>query len=123
MQHSFDYLIVGAGMAGEAAAQALHGADAHATIGLVGNESHPPYDRPPLSKKLWKNGKEGDIWRPIDKAHAELTLERRATKVDRAAHVVHDDKGDTWQYRKLLIATGGTPRNLKGGDGFIYYRT
>ncbi|MGH8116885.1 MAG: FAD-dependent oxidoreductase, partial [Rhodanobacteraceae bacterium] len=75
MQHTFDYLIVGAGMAGEAAAQGAREADAHATIALIGNESHPPYDRPPLSKKLWKNGKEADIWRPIDKAHAELTLE------------------------------------------------
>ncbi|TAN07234.1 MAG: NAD(P)/FAD-dependent oxidoreductase [Rhodanobacteraceae bacterium] len=123
MQHTFDYLIIGAGMAGEAAAQALREADAKATIGMLGDESHPPYDRPPLSKKLWKGGKEEDIWRPIDKARAEVTLQRRATKIDRAAHVVSDAAGDTWKYRKLLIATGGTPRKLRGGDDFIYYRT
>ncbi|HEX5353485.1 MAG TPA: FAD-dependent oxidoreductase [Rhodanobacteraceae bacterium] len=124
MQHAFDYLIIGAGMAGEAAAQALRDADASASIGLLGNETHPPYDRPPLTKKLWKDGKEDDIWRPIDKAHADLQLSRRATRIDRTAHAVHDDKGDVWKYRKLLIATGGTPRTLpSGGDGFIYYRT
>jgi NADPH-dependent 2,4-dienoyl-CoA reductase/sulfur reductase-like enzyme len=124
MEHAFDYLIVGAGMAGEAAAQALREADADATIGLLGAESRPPYDRPPLTKKLWKDGKEGDIWRPIDKARAAVTLRRRATRIDRAAHVVHDDAGDTWKYRKLLIATGGTPRRFpSGGDDFIYYRT
>ncbi|HKT40962.1 MAG TPA: FAD-dependent oxidoreductase [Rhodanobacteraceae bacterium] len=124
MQHDFDYLVIGAGMAGEAAAQALREADANASIGMLGDESHPPYDRPPLSKKLWKDGKEADIWRPIDKAHAEVTLQRRAVKIDRAAHVVSDDKGDTWKYRKLLISTGGTPRKLpSGGDDFIYYRT
>ncbi|MGH8214283.1 MAG: NAD(P)/FAD-dependent oxidoreductase, partial [Rhodanobacteraceae bacterium] len=124
MQHAFDYLIVGAGMAGEAAAQALREADADATIGMLGDESHPPYDRPPLTKKLWKDGKEEDIWRPIDKARAAVTLQRQAIRIDRATHVVHDDKGDTWQYRKLLLATGGTPRKLpSGGDGFIYYRT
>jgi NADPH-dependent 2,4-dienoyl-CoA reductase/sulfur reductase-like enzyme len=124
MEHAFDYLIVGAGMAGEAAAQALREADADATIGLLGAESRPPYDRPPLTKKLWKDGKEGDIWRPIDKARAAVTLRRRATRIDRAAHLVHDDAGDTWKYRKLLIATGGTPRRFpSGGDDFIYYRT
>lgn len=124
MEHVFDYLIVGAGMAGEAAAQALREADADATIGLIGAESRPPYDRPPLTKKLWKDGKEEDIWRPIDKARAAVTLRRRATRIDRAAHVVHDDAGDTWKYRKLLIATGGTPRRFpSGGDDFIYYRT
>ncbi|MGH8146244.1 MAG: NAD(P)/FAD-dependent oxidoreductase [Rhodanobacteraceae bacterium] len=124
MQHKHDYLIIGAGMAGEAAAQAIRGADANATIALIGAESNPPYDRPPLSKGLWKDGKEADIWRPIDKARAEVTLQRSATKIDREAHVVHDDNGDTWQYGKLLLATGGTPRKLPfGGDTFIYYRT
>lgn len=124
MEHEFDYLIAGAGMAGEVAAQALREADAGATIGLIGAEFHPPYDRPPLTKKLWKDGKEEDIWRPIDKARAAVTLRRRATRIDRAAHVVHDDTGDTWKYRKLLIATGGTPRRFpSGGEDFIYYRT
>jgi NADPH-dependent 2,4-dienoyl-CoA reductase/sulfur reductase-like enzyme len=124
MEHAFDYLIVGAGMAGEAAAQALREADADATIGLLGAESRPPYDRPPRTKKLWKDGKEEDIWRPIDKARAAVTLRRRATRIERAAHVVHDDAGDTWKYRKLLIATGGTPRRFPSGDDdFIYYRT
>jgi len=124
MQHAFDYLIIGAGMAGEAAAQALREADASAGIGMLGDESHPPYDRPPLTKALWKDGKESDIWRPIEKAHADVQLLRRATRIDREVHLVHDDAGDTWQYRKLLIATGGTPRRLpSGGDDFIYYRT
>ncbi len=124
MQHAFDYLILGAGMAGEAAAQALREADASASIGILGEESHPPYDRPPLTKALWKDGKESDIWRPVDKARAQVQLSRRATRIDRGAHRVHDDAGDSWQYRKLLIATGGTPRRLpSGGADFIYYRT
>jgi NADPH-dependent 2,4-dienoyl-CoA reductase/sulfur reductase-like enzyme len=124
MQHSHDYLIIGAGMAGEAAAQALREADTDASIGMLGDESHPPYDRPPLSKALWKDGKEADIWRPINKARADMQLSRRATRIDRAAHAVADDNDDTWHYGKLLIATGGAPRTLPfGGDAFIYYRT
>jgi len=48
----------------------------------------------------------------------------RVTKIDAAAHRVTDDKGQTHQYRKLLLATGGTPRKLPGAaDGIIYYRT
>ncbi|HEX7348746.1 MAG TPA: FAD-dependent oxidoreductase [Rhodanobacteraceae bacterium] len=124
MEHQFDYLIIGAGMAGEAAAEALREADAKATIGVLGDEPNPPYDRPPLSKALWKDGKEADIWRPVAKARAEVQLSRRATQIERQAHVVRDDKGDSWKYKKLLIATGGAPRKLpSGGEDFIYYRT
>ncbi|HEX7111414.1 MAG TPA: FAD-dependent oxidoreductase [Mizugakiibacter sp.] len=124
MQHDYDYLIVGAGMAGEAAAQALRSVDADARIGLIGAETHPPYDRPPLSKALWKDAQEDSVWRPIAKARALLHLGRRAVALDRAAHTVTDDAGDVYRYRKLLLATGGTPRKLAfGGDAVIHYRT
>lgn len=123
MEHAFDHLIVGAGMAGEAAAEAIRGVDDKATIGILGAEPHPPYDRPPLSKALWKDGHEQDIWRTVDKARATVQTGRRAVRIDRSARRVHDAAGDTWRYGKLLIATGGTPRTLPFGDGFIYFRT
>ncbi len=123
MEHAFDHLIVGAGMAGEAAAEAIRGVDDTATIGILGAEPHPPYDRPPLSKALWKDGHEQDIWRTVDKARATVHTGRRAVRIDRSARRVHDAAGDTWRYGKLLIATGGTPRTLPFGDGFIYFRT
>jgi len=124
VEQSFDYVIVGAGMAGEAAAQALREADATATIALLGDEPDPPYDRPPLSKALWKSAEEDSIWRPIAGARANLQCKRRVTKLDRTKHRVVDDQGDGWKYRKLLIATGGTPRRLPfGGDAVIYFRT
>lgn len=123
MEHRFDHLILGAGMAGSAAAVALRAAAPQASIALLGDESHPPYDRPPLSKALWKDGQEADIWRPIDAAKVTLQLGRRAVALDRAAHVVRDSAGDVWRYGKLLIATGGTPRRLAFGSDFIYLRT
>ncbi len=123
MEHRFDHLIIGAGMAGSAAAVALREAAAGASIALLGDEAHPPYDRPPLSKALWKDGKEEDIWRPIAKAGATLQPGRRALSIDRAAHLVRDDAGDTWRYGKLLIATGGTPRRLPFGADIVYLRT
>jgi len=123
MEHAFDHLIVGAGMAGSAAALALREAAPDATIALIGGEAHRPYNRPPLSKALWKDGKEADIWRPIDEAGATLQLGRRAVSIDRQAHVVRDDAGDAWRYRKLLLATGGTPRRLPFGEHIVYLRT
>lgn len=123
MEHTRDHLIIGAGMAGSAAAVALREADPAATIAVLGDESHPSYDRPPLSKALWKDGKEEDIWRPIAKAGATVQLGCRAVEIDRAAHVVRDSAGDSWRYSKLLIATGGAPRRLPFGEGFIYFRT
>ncbi len=112
MEHTYDYLIIGAGMTGEAAAQALHDTDPEAHIGMVGDENDPPYDRPPLSKDLWKDDKLDDIFRPLNKSGATLHQGRRATTVDAQAHKVTDDRGDTYSYRKLLLATGGTPRTL-----------
>ena len=52
MHHHFDHLILGAGMAAEAAAQAIAETDPSASIGMIGAENHPPYNRPPLSKAL-----------------------------------------------------------------------
>jgi NADPH-dependent 2,4-dienoyl-CoA reductase/sulfur reductase-like enzyme len=123
MEHRFDHLILGAGMAGSAAAVALRAAAPDASIAILGDETHPPYDRPPLSKALWKDGQEADIWRPIDAARATLQLGRRALTIDRTNHVVRDNAGDRWHYGKLLIATGGTARRLPFGDDFIYLRT
>lgn len=122
MEHRTDYLIVGAGMAGAAAALALRKADAAGSIIMLGAESHPPYKRPHLSKALWKDGKEQDIWLPIAEAKARLQSGRRAVALDRTAHLVRDDTGDIWRYRKLLIATGGTPRRLPFGADFNYFR-
>lgn len=123
MHHTSDYLIIGAGMAGEAAAQAIRSVDAAAGITLLGDEAYPPYDRPPLSKALWRDGKEADIWRPIQKANVMLHMSRRAIQIDPAAHQVQDAIGDTWQYGKLLLATGGAPRRLPFGGDINYFRT
>lgn len=124
MQHNYDYLIVGAGMTAEAAAQALHDNDPDATIGMVGNEAHPPYDRPPLSKGLWADGKENEIFRPLDKTGARLHSGRSIDRIDAAQHLAGDDHGDSYHYGKLLLATGGTPRTLDiASERLVHFRT
>jgi len=73
----YTYLIVGGGMTAAAAAQALHEADPTGSVGLVSAEPHPPYDRPPLSKALWKGEPEEKIWRNTAATGAALHLGRR----------------------------------------------
>jgi NADPH-dependent 2,4-dienoyl-CoA reductase/sulfur reductase-like enzyme len=120
----YDYLIVGGGMTADAAVQGIRETDHKGTIGLIGAEEHPPYDRPPLSKSLWKGKPLESIWRDTASQGVTLHLGRTAEHLDPGNKRVTDDQGTTYEYGKLLLATGGTPRRLPfGGDQIIYYRT
>jgi 3-phenylpropionate/trans-cinnamate dioxygenase ferredoxin reductase component len=118
------YLIVGGGMTADAAVQGIRTNDADGTITLVGAEAHPPYARPPLTKKLWAGGEESKIWRGTAERGAELVLGRRIVRLDLDAHRAVDDQGDEYTYEKLLLATGGRPRTLADADDdVVYFRT
>lgn len=120
----YTYLIVGGGMTADAAAHALHDADPAGTMGLISAEPHPPYDRPPLSKALWKGEPEDKIWRKTTETAAVLHLERRVTAIDPRGHRATDHRGETYRFQKLLLATGGAPRRLPlQTDQIIYFRT
>jgi NADPH-dependent 2,4-dienoyl-CoA reductase/sulfur reductase-like enzyme len=120
----YSYLIVGGGMTADAAAKAIRAADPKGSIGLVSADPHPPYDRPPLSKALWKGEPEEKIWRKTDETGAVLHLGRRITGIDPRGKRATDADGDTYGYGKLLFATGGTPRRLKlDSEQIIYFRT
>lgn len=119
----YTYVIVGGGMTGAAACEGIRELDASGTILLVSSETHNPYNRPPLSKGLWKGESEDKIWRPIPKG-TEVLLDRSVVALDAKRKQVTDDKGATHEYEKLLLATGGTPRKLPmQSDRIIYYRT
>ncbi len=123
MKH-YDYIIVGAGMTGDAAVRGIRELDADGTILLLGGEADPPYARPPLSKKLWQGKPLESIWRGTESHGVELLLGRRVVGLDRAGRSVWDDRGEEYGYGRLLLATGGTPRRLPfGGDDIIYFRT
>lgn len=126
MEHIHDYLIIGGGMAADAAAKAIREVDAAANVGVVGAEAQPPYKRPPLSKALWKGDKSlADIDLATAASGAVLHQGRRIEALDRVAHVARDDRGDSYRYRRLLLATGATPRQLpfEGGERIIHFRT
>jgi NADPH-dependent 2,4-dienoyl-CoA reductase/sulfur reductase-like enzyme len=120
---SYRYLIVGGGMTGDAACRGIREHDTDGSIGLVGAEPHPPYDRPPLTKALWQGKDESSIWRSTEESGAELILGRRVVSLDLDAQTATDDQGEQYGYEKLLLATGGKPRRIPGLDDALYYRT
>jgi len=121
---SVRYLIIGGGMTADAAARAIRESDPSGSVGIVSDDPHPPYNRPPLSKGLWKGDDPEKVWRGTDKIGVELRLARHATAVNTKQKLVTDDRGNVVSYEKLLLATGGTPRRLPMQTGqIIYYRT
>jgi len=118
------YLIAGGGMTADAACKGIRDLDPNGAITVVGEESHPPYARPPLSKALWKGDEESTIWRGTADLGVELRLGRTIVALDLEARRATDDRGETYAYERLLLATGGRPRRLPfGGDEVIYFRT
>jgi 3-phenylpropionate/trans-cinnamate dioxygenase ferredoxin reductase subunit len=118
------YLIVGGGLTADAACKGIRERDHDGRILVVGDEPHPPYLRPPLSKALWKGDEESTIWRGTAELGVELRLGRRIVELDLQRREARDEKGETYGYEKLLLATGGQPRRLPfGGDAVIYFRT
>lgn len=53
MQSKHQYVIVGSGLAGVSAAEAIREIDKSGSILVLGREPDLPYDRPPLAKQLW----------------------------------------------------------------------
>lgn len=121
MKH-YKYLIIGGGLAGDAATRGIRELDMEGSIGLISMEPDPPYMRPNLSKGLWKGRPVEKIWRKTEE-RAELHLNRKATQLDPQKKHVRDNGGDEYTYDKLLIATGGSPNHLPMENGnIIYYR-
>jgi NADPH-dependent 2,4-dienoyl-CoA reductase/sulfur reductase-like enzyme len=121
---NYTYLIVGGGMTADAAVHGIREVDRGGSIGLLSAEGHPPYNRPPLSKGLWKGKPLESIRRKTENQGVTLHLGRTARHLDPQEKRVTDDQGTVYTYGKLLLATGGTPRRLPfGGEQIIYFRT
>jgi 3-phenylpropionate/trans-cinnamate dioxygenase ferredoxin reductase subunit len=118
------FVIVGAGLAGSKAAEALRTEGFDGRVVLFGAEPHRPYERPPLSKGYLQGGSGRDTvyvhaprWYPDHQV--ELRLGTPVTAIDRPAHEIETGDGTRLHYDKLLLATGATPRRLSvpGADG------
>ena len=120
----FKYIIIGGGMTGDSAAKGIREIDKEGTIALISSEPHLPYDRPPLTKDLWKGKEVEKIYRGTDKLNAEIILNTEITSINPSAKEITDNKNNRYTYEKLLIATGGKVIKLPFGEEHIlYYRT
>ncbi len=120
----YKYVIVGGGMAADAAIAGIRQVDPSGAIGLIGDDPYAPYNRPPLSKALWKGKPLDSIWRRTDRHGVDLHLGRSARLLDTQSKQVTDDQETVYTWDKLLLATGGAPRRLPmGAAGVIYFRS
>ncbi|HEX9614625.1 MAG TPA: FAD-dependent oxidoreductase [Bacteroidota bacterium] len=120
----YKHLIIGGGMTADAAVNGIRSINATDTIGIISSENHPPYNRPPLSKALWKGEPLESVWRKTVADNVTLHLSRTAKSIDLRGRTVVDDQGTRYSFEKLLFATGGRVRVLPYKvDGIIYFRT
>jgi 3-phenylpropionate/trans-cinnamate dioxygenase ferredoxin reductase subunit len=125
------FIIVGAGLAGAKAAEALRQEGFEGRLVLIGEEPDRPYERPPLSKDYLRG-------ETCDKPYVhpesfyedqgiELMMSTRVTEIDTNSKRLLMDNERSIGYDRLLIATGATPRHLDvpGSDlaGIHYLRT
>ncbi|MPZ35021.1 MAG: pyridine nucleotide-disulfide oxidoreductase [Rhodospirillales bacterium] len=124
-------VVIGAGHAAGQLVACLAQDGFAGAITLVGDEPHPPYQRPPLSKKFLAGEMDADrlYLKPAafyDKYGAKLLLGRRVTRIDRQARTAVLEDGSQLEYSALVIATGSRPRRLAlpGAelDGVFYLR-
>jgi 3-phenylpropionate/trans-cinnamate dioxygenase ferredoxin reductase subunit len=111
------FVIVGAGLAGARAAEALRKEGFGGRVILLGEEADAPYDRPPLTKDYLRG--------ESDRAHLavlpdsfyadnaiDLRLGARVTELDLASRSVRIGSGTPVMFDRLLLATGSRPRKL-----------
>jgi NADPH-dependent 2,4-dienoyl-CoA reductase/sulfur reductase-like enzyme len=112
-------VVVGASVAGLKACEGLRHDGFDGAITLVGAESHLPYDRPPLSKQFLAGSFDEDRLALTSEARLaaldlELVLGERARSLDRDARSVVLESGRELPFDGLVVATGATPRTLRG---------
>jgi 3-phenylpropionate/trans-cinnamate dioxygenase ferredoxin reductase subunit len=132
MAGSTTFVIIGGGLAGAKAVEALRDNDFDGSIILFAEEEQLPYERPPLSKEYLAGKKslseftvqDSDWYRDHN---VDLRLGSRVSSLDPAAHTVGLPDGTTALYDKLLLATGSASRRppIPGSDadGVHYLRT
>lgn len=116
-------VIVGAGQSGAWVAITLRSLDPDRRIVLIGDEAHPPYERPPLSKAILAGkAKIESAYIKPEAFYAEnridLMLERRVKHINRDRNSLVLDDGSSVAYGTLVLATGCRPRMLpvEGAD-------
>lgn len=118
MRDSRTFAVVGAGLAGAKAVEALRAEGFDGRLVLLGAEPYRPYERPPLSKGYLqgKDERDGVFVHPegwYAEHDVDLRLDTEVAGLDRHAHELIAGHGDPLHYDKLLITTGASPRRLR----------
>ncbi|MET9440287.1 FAD-dependent oxidoreductase [Streptomyces sp. NPDC006610] len=109
-------VVVGASLAGLRAAEGLRAQGFTGTLTVVGDEPHPPYDRPPLSKQVLTAAETPPVTRlpQAEALNADWRLGSAAVGLDLDARAVTLADGDRVPYDGLVIATGSAAREWPG---------
>ena len=115
-------VIVGAGQAAISFISRHVALDSAQPVLLIGDEPHPPYQRPPLSKKYLLGALQLErlYIRPPEwyQEHGiGLRFNTRIERIDRERHCVISDDGEAIEYDKLLLCTGSSARELPEAIG------
>ena len=125
------YVVVGGGAAAAAAAEGIRAHDPDGPLLVLSRDNHAPYRRAPLTRDVWDGATTlGQLPVHADGWYAEhgvdLRLRREVVELDAAAHRVWDERGESYEFEQLLLATGARPRRLaaEGADasGVRYFR-
>ena len=128
---STSHVIIGDGIAGASAAETIREADPDASVTVLTDEGEALYNR--ILIKEFAKGKLPEapisIHEPewYDERDIDLQLNTHVTDIDPDAHEIQTHEGDTYEYDKLLVATGGTPAQLpvenSDADGIHHFWT
>ena len=121
------FVVVGGGAAGLTAVETLREEGFTGRLVLISAENHLPYDRPVLSKKLPLRGKIDGLYlrdaAHFQSADIEVVLGKKVDSIDTTLKTVNFGS-ESIKYDKVLVATGGTPRDLfiPGSDAKNVFR-
>lgn len=124
-------VVVGGGQAGAWVARSVREAGFTGTVTLLGDESHLPYERPPLSKSglLGTGAAYAPVFEREDYEKLDIRVEsgKRVSAIERAAREIVCADGSRYPYDRLALATGGRARRpaFPGNDlpGVLTLRT
>jgi 3-phenylpropionate/trans-cinnamate dioxygenase ferredoxin reductase component len=113
-----DHLLIGGGLAAANCARWLREAGGDGSVLLVGRESDPPYNRPPLSKGYLqgKESREDALFRPDEwwgEQDIELLLRTSVMKLDAGERVATLSTKDEVEFGTALVATGANVRRVR----------
>lgn len=128
MSTTYDYVIIGAGVAAAKAVEGIREEDGSGTVLVLGAEPDPPVYRPVLSKDLWLKADaalEDETLLDGTAEGVELRTGAEVTGLDPTSRTVTLADGSSVGYGRLLIATGAEPRQvgLEPGPRVLHYRT